>query len=80
MRTVYSLEIYEPDDIGCVAGYYESNTPFHPFSIGDSIHGNSLNLSERKFSVRVKDVQHIFWEIKDSHLTQKVCIFTELQK
>lgn len=77
MRTVYSLEIYEPEDSGCVAGYYESNTPFHPLNIGDAIHGNSLNLSDRKLSVRVKDVQHIFWEIKDSHLTQKVCIFTE---
>lgn len=80
MKTEYHLEIYEPDDSDCVAGYYESNTPFHPLCVGDAIHGNSLNLSDRKFTVRVKDVQHIFLEVKDSHLTHKVCIFTEQLK
>lgn len=77
MKTEYHLEIYEPDDSSCVAASYQSNTPFSTLNIGDAIHGGSMNLSDTNKTVRVKDIQHIFWEIKDSHVAHKICVFTE---
>jgi len=77
MKTEYHLEIYEADDSSCVAASYQSNTPFQTLNIGDAIHGGSMNLSETNKTVRVKDVQHILWEIEDSHTAHKVCVFTE---
>lgn len=74
------LEIYEPDDSSCVAASYKSNTPFSTLNIGDAIHGGSMNLSDTNKTVRVKDIQHIFWEIKDSHVAHKICVFTERLK
>ena len=77
MKTEYHLEIYEPDDSSCVAASYESSTPFAGMNIGDAIHGASMNLSDTNKSVRIKDIQHIFWEIEGSHVAHKVCVFTE---
>lgn len=77
MKTEYHLEIYEPDDSRCVAASYQSDTPFATLSIGDAIHGGSMNLSNTNKSVRVKDIQHIFWEIEGSHTAHKICVFTE---
>lgn len=78
MKTEYHLEIYEPDDSRCIAASYQSATPFATLSIGDAIHGGSMNLSDKNKSVRVKDIQHIFWEIAGSHTAHKICVFTEL--
>ena len=43
MKTQYLLEIYEPDMSDCVAGHYESDTPFGALCVGDEISGMSLN-------------------------------------
>lgn len=77
MKTEYHLEIYEPNDSRCVAASYQSDTPFATLSIGDAIHGGSMNLSNTNKSVRVKDIQHIFWAIEGSHTAHKICVFTE---
>lgn len=80
MKTEYHLEIYEPDDSRCVAALYQSDMPFSTLSIGDVIHGGSMNLSNTNKSVRVKNIQHIFWEIEGSHTAHKICVFTETLK
>lgn len=77
MGSMYYLEIYEPDDSSCVAGEYISGTPFPSMHIGEAIHGNGLNQSENKRTVRIKDIQHIIWEI-DGKLMHKLCVHTEL--
>lgn len=46
MKTQYILEIYDPEDLSCVAGLYESSTPFGALNVGDEISGHSLNHSE----------------------------------
>lgn len=77
MKTEYHLEIYEPNDSSCVAASYQSDSPFATLSIGDAIHGGSMNLSDVNKTVRVKDIQHILWEIEGSHTAHKICVFTE---
>ena len=77
MKTEYHLEIYEPDDSSCVAASYQSETPFTALNVGDAIHGGSMNHSETNKTVRVKDIQHIFWEVEGSHTAHKLCVFTE---
>lgn len=78
MKTQYHLEIYEPDMSDCVAGHYESSTPFGALCVGDEISGMSLNLSDRCKSLRIVKIQHIFWVIEDSHMSHKICVWTEL--
>lgn len=78
MKTEYHLEIYEPGDNSCVAASYQGNTPFATLCVGDSIHGGSMNLSDTHKSVRVTNIQHIFWEIEGSHTAHKICVSTEL--
>lgn len=77
MRIEYHIEIYEVNDSSCVAASYQSETPFMGISVGDVIHGGSMNLSSINKTVRISNIQHIIWEIKDSHIGHKLCIFTE---
>lgn len=76
MSDEYHLEIYEPDDSSCVAGSYIKNTPFPAMHIGEAINGNGLNLSLEKRTVRIKDIEHIIWEI-DGNFRHKLCVHTE---
>ncbi len=46
--------------------------------IGDEISGMSLNLSERHKNLRIVNKQHIFWVIEGSHMSHKICVWTEL--
>lgn len=78
MKTEYHLEIYEPDDNGCVAASWTSPAPFMAISVGDVIHGGCLNLSSSHKSLRVTLISHIVWEIENSHIAHKVCLYTEL--
>ncbi|MBC3380425.1 hypothetical protein H8I69_15010 [Serratia fonticola] len=80
MKTEYHLEVYEPDDSSCVAASYQSNTPFGSLKVGEAIHGGSMNLSDQNRTVRITDIQHIFWQIENSHTAHKICVFTELLK
>jgi hypothetical protein len=77
MKTEYYLEIYEPNDSSCVAASYKSDVPFMAMRVGDAIHGGSMNFSDTNKTVRIKDIQHIIWEIEGSHTAHKVCVFTE---
>jgi putative methionine-R-sulfoxide reductase with GAF domain len=77
VKIEYHLEIYEPNDSSCVAAAYQGSTPFMSLRVGDAIHGGSMNNSDTHKSVRIKDIQHIFWEIEGSHTAHKICVFTE---
>ncbi|EJB8414100.1 hypothetical protein [Vibrio navarrensis] len=78
MKMNYHLEIYEPEDPSCVAGYFESSSPFMTISVGDKISSHSLNQTDELKAVRVTKVEHILWEVENSHVAHKVCIYTEL--
>ncbi|HED1422515.1 TPA: hypothetical protein R4S64_004603 [Kluyvera georgiana] len=78
MKTKYILEIYEPEDDSCVAGLYESDNAFGALHVGQEINGLSLNLAESQKSVKITKIEHIFWEVPDSHTTHKICVSTKL--
>lgn len=80
MKTEYHLEIYEPDDNSTVAASYQSDVPFGALHVGEIIHGASMNLGAEKKSVKITDIQHIFWEIPNSHTAHKICVSTKLLK
>ena len=73
----YYLEVYEPDESGAVAASYQSSSPFMALTIGEAIHGGCLNFSSINKTVRIKDIQHIIWEIEGSHTAHQLCIYTE---
>ncbi|MBB7656032.1 hypothetical protein HEM24_018220 [Escherichia coli] len=56
MKTQYILEIYDPEDLSCVAGFYESNAPFGALNVGDDISGYSLNHSASIKNVKVTKI------------------------
>ena len=76
MPSEYHLEINEPDNDKCIAGAYESKTPFGSFHVGDTIEGVSLNLSDNERTVRITRVKHILWE-NSSLIKHKICLSTE---
>ncbi|NAW91015.1 MULTISPECIES: hypothetical protein [unclassified Vibrio] len=78
MKTEYHIEIYEPNDDRCVAASYKSESPFMAINVGNTIAGASLNLAEVCQTLRVTEVEHIFWEIDGSHKAHKICLFTEI--
>ena len=69
METNYTLEIYAPE--GGVLETFDSDKPFGAISVGDAIKPMTTR------AVRVTTIQHIIWEIEGSHVTHKICVFTE---
>ncbi len=78
IKTEYHVEIYEPNDSRCVAASYKSDSPFMAINVGDTVAGASLNLAENCQTLRIIEVQHIFWEIEGSHKAHKICLSTEV--
>ena len=62
LDTKYSLEIYEPNSAYDPMVHFESKTP-----------GSEAPMKVLK----VLNVEHMIWEIEDSHITHKLCVFTE---
>jgi len=77
MNIEYHLEFYPPNDTSYIIGEYFSNTPFLSMNIGDAIHASSFNLDDKAKTLRIKDIQHIIWEIEGSHIGHKLCVYTE---
>ncbi|WP_434604091.1 hypothetical protein [Acetobacter oryzoeni] len=75
-KNEYYLEIYEPDDASCVAGFYSSDQPFMAISVGDVINGTSLPDMSKKHHVRVTKIEHIIFTNTTSGVTHKVCVHT----
>ncbi len=76
----YYLEIYPPNDTSYIVAEYFSSTPFPSMNKGDIINATSLNKTDDRKTLIVKDIQHIIWEIEDSHIGHKLCIYTDLYK
>jgi len=80
MNTEYHLEIYPPNDTSYIIAEYTSNTPFASMNVGDIIHASSLNRTDEAKTLIIKDIQHIIWEIENSHVGHKLCIYTDLYR
>jgi len=74
----YCLEIYEPDSTLDVLHVVESDHPFLPISVGDSIHPGTLPSGRivGPYVLRVTGVQHIL--LDGDVAKHKVCVFTAL--
>lgn len=79
LRANYDLEIYLPGTTDTVIARYTSSHPFAAINKGDILSYASFNLcgDVNPGSLKVSNIEHIIWEIKDSHITHKVCVFTE---
>lgn len=80
LPTNYVLEIYEPEDDRTVAGVFDSNTPFMAISKGDYINTSIFPESSFPGLLQVTSVEHILFEIENSHQTHKVCLCTKKAK
>jgi len=70
MKIEYHLEVHAPESSHLLASH-TSETPFGAISVGDTI----KTMTEK--DVRVTHIRHIIWEIEDSHIGHKICVFTE---
>lgn len=73
MQSKYVLEVYEPKSNETVAFSFNSDQPFGSFSVGDLLWNDVLYQSQR---LKIEAIEHLVWEIKGSHITHKICIFT----
>lgn len=73
MTNLYHLEIYEDDD-RVVSGHYTSETPFLSIHIGEVISAASMNGTNEKKNILIKDIQHIFWEV-GGNFNHKICVY-----
>ena len=65
----YHLEIYEPGSCDDVWVYFKTSKPLFSISRGDIINPGMWPHSQAPMKVlRVVAVEHIIWEIEDSHI------------
>lgn len=84
LPTQYHLEVYESSFINDPVLGIESTTPFPAISIGERFNHQGLSnevwsnppQSDQEF--RVKDIEHIFWVIENSHIGHKLMVRLEL--
>jgi hypothetical protein len=80
----YHLEIYENTFINEPSLSFCGASPFQHFSIGDYFNHRTIDCwyteLEDDETFRVKAVEHIMWEIKDSHIGHKVMVCLERTK
>lgn len=75
MANLYYLEIYVDGD-NVPSAHYTSQTPFLAMHIGEEISAVSMNGTDDKKNVRIKDIQHILWEL-GNNFNHKICVYTE---
>ena len=74
----YHLEINKPGSAGDVWVVFQSERPFLSINTGDIINPGSWGNSNAPMKVlKVVSVEHIVWEIENSHIAHKLCVFTE---
>ena len=79
----YSVEIYVDSWLEPDAGW-RVETPFPSVSVGDYFEHRTYDRWQRPLGpdqrLKVKEVEHIFWEIEGSHLGHKLMILLEVVK
>lgn len=84
LPTEYHIEVYENSFINDSVWAAESKTPFPAISKGDRFNHRGLsdiawyNPPQRGQCFRVKDLEHIFWVIENSHIGHKLMVSLEL--
>jgi hypothetical protein len=79
----YHLEVYEGSFINDSFWSIESATPLPAISIGEQFNHKGLpevalyNPLKNNQIFRVKDIEHIFWVIENSHIGHKLMVCLE---
>jgi hypothetical protein len=74
----YHVEVYEPGSADDVWVCFKTTKPLFSISRGDIVNPGTWPNSKAPMRVlRVVAVEHIIWEIQDSHIGDKLCVFTE---
>lgn len=79
----YHLEVYEGSFINDPSCSLESSTPLPALSVGDRFDhrmiGNWYHKPDsKKEFFRIKEINHLFWEIEDSHIGYKMMVCVEI--
>lgn len=74
----YHVEVYEPGSADDLWVYFKTTKPLFSIHKGDIINPGMWPNSKAPMKVlRVVAVEHIIWEIENSHIAHKLCVFTE---
>ena len=73
MSIQYSMEVYESPRTDTPIVAYRSDNPFLAVSVGDYFMPYPIEPSKGK-RFRVKEITHVIWHIKDSHIGHKLMI------
>lgn len=79
----YHLEVYE-GSFGTPAYHAQTSTPLMNMSIGDRYShlasGDWLEPPRPGERFYIRDIEHIIWEIEDSHIGHKTMVYLEKRK
>lgn len=82
LPTQYHLEVYEDSLVNDPSYHLQSSTPFAAFAVGDYFNHRGHdgwherpNTETEKF--KIKEVEHIFWSIENSHNAHKLMVVLE---
>jgi hypothetical protein len=80
----YNIEVYEGSFSSDVVWHAEATSPFPGISIGDRFNHRGIGNGDwashltRGQCFRVKEIDHMFWTIKGSHIGHKLMVALEL--
>ena len=75
LPTRYHVEVYLRGFDGDLIYWAKSKSPFPVPQVGHHIDGRSFSESSAALKrLRVIDVEHIYWTIKDSHVSHKLMV------
>lgn len=77
----YSFEVYEESFINDPSISWSSGNPFPALSVGDYFEHRAYdrwyNPPQEGERFKVKEIEHIFWEIGNSHIGHKLIVCLE---
>jgi len=78
----YHIEVYEGALSNDPSLALLSSSPLQPLSVGDyynhQMTGNWCNPPEHGERFRIKEIEHIIWEIEESHIGHKLMVCLEV--
>lgn len=78
----YHFEVYESTFVNDPSISWSASTPFPTLSIGDFFEHGAYDrwyeTPQKGQRFQVKEIEHIFWEISDSHIGHKLMVCLEI--
>jgi len=77
-KSLYTVELYEPDSISTVVGSWDLTQPV-AVSVGDIFHTTGLEPDQLNRRLKVVRVEHFLWP-RGGQIAHKLMLFTELEE